>query len=98
MLDGKEHKHSYDGITSFTDGHKHDYSGKSNMKPNSPNHVHCIEGKTEMSNGHIHEYKFETSPPYYIQGGHFHYYGSMINLIEKHEHVLQGYVSTYKSK
>lgn len=93
MQDNTIHHHSFEGSTSFVNGHHHYYSGKTSDEPNLRNHFHYIEGDTMMSDGHMHHYKIETSPAYYERGKHFHYYRYTTDLVQKHTHFLQGYVS-----
>lgn len=90
------HNHRYDGETSYTDGHVHNYMGRTSINPDTEGHIHYLEGVTSYNNGHIHYYTDYTGPAVYIDGGHYHNYMGETQVADRHTHRFSGRTSVYR--
>ena len=89
------HNHSYRGVTSFNDGHRHRYAGKTTSDPDVPGHIHYMAGYTTFDDGHTHYYAIETGPEVNTREGHYHLYRGVTRVADRHVHFFQGRTSIY---
>lgn len=69
------HTHPFSGITSFDDGHRHQYAGVTEPAPSGVQHVHRYFTVTSFEDGHTHEIRGTTGPAVPVPGGgHIHYF------------------------
>lgn len=94
MPDGL-HSHDFRGVTTYTNGHVHRYTGTTSAAPNVPGHTHFMAGETSVSDGHTHRYGLYTGPDIQADGGHTHQYQGATALNDRHVHYLYGYTTTY---
>ncbi|MGE5405092.1 MAG: YmaF family protein [Candidatus Saccharibacteria bacterium] len=91
---GREHVHTYEGITTLNFGHVHNYQGVSSPAVGGVDmHTHTLQGITSINNAHTHEYSLVTSPA--LAAGptmHYHYYYvvSAPGGVGPHVHLIMG--------
>jgi hypothetical protein len=78
------HRHTFQGITNTTNGHRHNYSGTTGPAINGqgPNHFHRFRIQTRVANGHIHIISGRTTVPMFIGTSSTHRHGLIIEKIE----------------
>lgn len=82
------HVHEFAGITSFDNGHRHDYMGTTQPAPSGPQHTHGYYVMTTLNDGHNHIIQGVTGPPIPIStGGHIHYFEGTTSVNGRMPHV-----------
>lgn len=67
------HVHGFSGITSFDDGHSHQYAGQTEPAPTGVPHTHRYFTFTSVDDRHRHQIQGVTGPAIpYGNGGHYH--------------------------
>lgn len=90
------HDHNYRGVTTFSDGHVHQYTGRTSTNPDSIGHIHTIRGVTTFNDGHVHHYTTITSKAiYFNEDEHYHYYRGETTVVDGHDHLFAGNTSVY---
>lgn len=87
------HVHAFSGVTSYDDGHVHEYAGMTAPAPTGVPHVHQYYTITTVNNGHTHVIQGVTGPAIDVPGGgHIHYFEgfSTVNGINPHTHYYKG--------
>ena len=85
------HRHDFNGVTTFDNGHTHQYYGKTSLDSDVSGHVHYMIGETTFDDGHIHQYELQTGSSIPIDGGHIHYYQAATSFDNGHIHYMSGY-------
>lgn len=93
--DGRQvyHVHSISGVTSYDDGHVHEYMNYTEPAPTGVPHVHQYQTMTTMNDGHTHVIQGVTGPAIDVPGGgHIHYFEgyTTINGMRPHVHSYRG--------
>jgi hypothetical protein len=86
------HTHKFKGVTEYSDGHLHLFSGISSASTEEPGHTHIIAGDTTMADGHSHRYSIRTQPPTYVDAGgykHYHYFTGRTYNVQNHTHGME---------
>ncbi len=69
------HVHQFGGVTSYDDGHVHEYAGVTEAAPTGVPHVHRYHTATSVNHGHTHVIQGVTGPAIDLpEGGHIHYF------------------------
>lgn len=95
------HTHAFSGMTSFDDGHSHNYSGMTEPAQTGVNHVHQYYTMTTISDGHYHIIRGTTGPAVALpNGGHIHYFEgyTTVNGMHPHSHMYRAQTGNEKIK
>ncbi|KKO53391.1 YmaF family protein [Paenibacillus sp. DMB20] len=87
------HIHPFSGVTSFDDGHTHQYVGNTEPAPTGVPHVHRYYSVTSLNQGHKHVIEGVTGPAINLPGGgHIHYFEgyTTVNGVRPHTHYYKG--------
>ncbi|MEK8126640.1 YmaF family protein [Paenibacillus filicis] len=87
------HVHPFSGVTSYDDGHVHQYVGLTEPAPFGVPHVHQYYTVTSVNNDHKHVIQGVTGPAIAMpRGGHIHYFEGFttVNGMRPHRHHYQG--------
>lgn len=87
------HVHPFSGVTSYDEGHVHEYLDLTEPAPNGVPHVHQYHTVTSFNHGHTHVIEGVTGPAIDVPGGgHIHYFEGFttINGNMPHAHAYQG--------
>jgi hypothetical protein len=87
------HVHPFSGVTSFNDGHAHQYAGYTEPAPTGIPHVHRYHTVTVVNDGHTHLIQGVTGPAVDLPGGgHIHHFEGFttINGMRPHSHHYNG--------
>lgn len=89
-----EHSHSYCGITTYDEGHIHNYGGITDKAPSGVPHTHSMKGKTTYNFDHDHDYESRTGSAIMLPNGlHYHYFETRVKLADGHIHYISGCTS-----
>lgn len=89
------HRHPYEAITTFVDGHQHNIRNISGEAFDVLGHTHILSGRTSYADGHSHPYSIVTDvaiPVGFRQ--HIHYFSGFTNIVDGHAHGFSGYTDT----
>ena len=87
------HTHGFSGITSFDDGHTHQYAGMTEPAPTGVPHTHRYFTFTSVDNRHRHQIQGTTGPAIPIaNGGHYHEFSGYTTIegANPHRHFYRG--------
>ncbi|MDQ0195275.1 YmaF family protein [Paenibacillus wynnii] len=87
------HVHPYSGVTSYDDGHVHQYASVTEPALSGVPHVHRYFTVTSIDQGHTHVIQGTTGPAIDIPGGsHIHYFEGVTTLsgMRPHTHRYKG--------
>jgi hypothetical protein len=87
------HVHAFEGVTSFDEGHVHEYVGVTQSAQTGVPHVHHYHSETSFNNGHTHIIAGVTGPDVDVPGGgHIHYFEGFttVNGRTPHTHRYSG--------
>lgn len=90
------HVHSFSGITSFEDGHTHQYAGTTEPAPTGVPHTHRYFTFTSVDNRHRHQIQGVTGPAIPLpNGGHYHEFNGVTTVegVRPHRHFYSGRTS-----
>ena len=95
--DGRQiHTHHFQGVTSFVDGHTHQYVGTTEPAPSGVQHTHRYFTFTTVNNRHRHQIQGVTGPAIPLpNGGHYHEFSGFTTIegMNPHRHRYSGYTS-----
>lgn len=81
------HSHEFRGTTSFDDGHKHRYAGRTEPAPSGVQHTHRYFTFTTVDDRHRHEIRGVTGPSIPLpNGGHYHEFSGVTTVSGTHPH------------
>ncbi|MGP7816613.1 YmaF family protein [Niallia sp. 01092] len=87
------HVHKFSGVTSFDNGHRHQYAGTTEPAPSGVPHTHRYFTFTSFDDGHKHEIRGVTGPAISLpNGGHYHEFrgSTTVNGANPHRHRYSG--------
>lgn len=81
------HTHEFSGMTSFDDGHNHQYAGTTQPAPTGVQHTHQYFTFTTVDNRHRHQIRGVTGPAIPLpNGGHYHEFKGVTTIDGMHPH------------
>ncbi len=81
------HAHAFGGVTSYDDGHAHQYAGLTAPAPSGVPHVHEYYAETSFNDGHTHIICGTTGDAVPLPGGgHIHYFQGFTTVNGRHPH------------
>lgn len=87
------HVHNFGGVTSYNDGHVHQYAGTTEPAPTGVQHTHGYYTETTFNDGHTHLIRGVTGTSIPVPGGgHIHYFrgSTTVNGRMPHSHFYEG--------
>lgn len=88
------HIHEFKGVTSFDDGHSHQYAGTTEPAPSGVPHSHRYFTFTSVDDRHRHRISGMTGPAIPLpNGGHYHEFSGYTTVDDGHRHIYRGRTS-----